>query len=191
AERPVPIMHCTQRHSVHQARLSYQEAVLDLLRSHDLRSRWRRVDSLGGGATPHTQLQVLLRPKGFHDAARRTDRQSERASALTHHQQRPDVSRSDLCVSAGTLSPHRQAVVTSPLAAHHRAVGEGGGNVIELGLVELLINTLTPVLKDDGDLKQDDNTSDHEIISISQHQSVIIQSIDQSITVEHTVKFCL
>lgn len=120
--------------------------------------QWRRVKSLGGGAAPHTQLQVLLGAEGLHDAARRADRQAERAAALTHHQQRADVSRPDLCVSAGTLSPDRQAVMTSALTARHRTVSECSGDVIELGLVQLLIDTLTPVLKDDGDLWRNDES---------------------------------
>lgn len=119
--------------------------------------RWAgRVESLGGGASPHTQLQVLLRAERPHDAAWRAQRQAQRAAALTHHQQRANVSGADLCVATGTLSRHLQAVMTSPLAAPHRAVSERRWDVIKLRLVQLLINTLTPVLKDDGDLTGSD-----------------------------------
>ncbi len=112
----------------------------------------RQVESLGGGAAPHTQLQVLLGAEGLHDAAWWADRQAERTSALTHHQQCADVSRSDLCVSARTLSLDSEAVMTLPLATRHRAISESSRDVIQLSLVQLLIDTMTPVLKDDGDL---------------------------------------
>uniref|UniRef100_A0A672HYX6 Uncharacterized protein n=1 Tax=Salarias fasciatus TaxID=181472 RepID=A0A672HYX6_SALFA len=112
----------------------------------------QRVQPLGRRAAPHAQLQVLLRPEGLDDAARRPDRQAQRAAALPHHQQRADVRRPDLRVPPGAPGPDRQAALAAPLAAPHRAVGEGGGNVVQLGLVELLLDALTEVLKDDGDL---------------------------------------
>uniref|UniRef100_A0A3Q3G799 Uncharacterized protein n=1 Tax=Labrus bergylta TaxID=56723 RepID=A0A3Q3G799_9LABR len=120
-----------------------------------------RVESLRGGTAPHAQLQVLLWAEGLHDATRRADRQAKRASALTHDQQRPDVSSSDLRMLAGTLGPHRQAVVTPPLTAPDRAVSKGSGDVIELGLVQLLIDALTHVLKDDGYLRRKKTTRQH------------------------------
>lgn len=54
---------------------------------------------------------------------------------------------------AGIQRPNREAAMTLPLAAPHRAVSEGGGDVVQFGLVQLLVDTLTPVLEDDGDLR--------------------------------------
>lgn len=111
-----------------------------------------QVESLGGGAAPHTQLQVLLWAKGVHDGTWRADRQAERAATLTNYQHRADVSRVDLSGSPGTMIPDRQAVMSLSLTARHRAVSECSRDVVELSLVQLLINALTHVLKDDSDL---------------------------------------
>uniref|UniRef100_A0A3Q1J019 Uncharacterized protein n=1 Tax=Anabas testudineus TaxID=64144 RepID=A0A3Q1J019_ANATE len=116
------------------------------------RRRVEHVESLGEGTAPHTQLQVLLRAKGVHDGTGRADREAERVTALTNHQDRANVSRSDFSVLAGTLGPDRQAVMSLSLATRHGSVSKCSRDVIELSLVQLLINALTHVLKDDGDL---------------------------------------
>uniref|UniRef100_A0A3B3BGC3 Uncharacterized protein n=1 Tax=Oryzias melastigma TaxID=30732 RepID=A0A3B3BGC3_ORYME len=94
----------------------------------------------------------MLRLEGLHHAAGRPDGQAERTAALTHHQQRANVCRPDLSVPPRTLGLHRQTAVTPPLAAPHRAISKGGWNVTQFRLVELLVDTLAPVLEDDGDL---------------------------------------
>uniref|UniRef100_A0A3P8UN53 Uncharacterized protein n=1 Tax=Cynoglossus semilaevis TaxID=244447 RepID=A0A3P8UN53_CYNSE len=103
--------------------------------------RWAEcVQSLGSGAPPHAQLQVLLGSIRLCNTTWQQDRESQGAAALTHHQQGPDVGRVDLCVS------------TWAITTGHGAVGEGSGNVVELSLVQLLLDTLRNVFKDDGDL---------------------------------------
>lgn len=57
-----------------------------------------------------------------------------------------------LSMAPVALGMDSQAVLATPLTAGHRAVHEGGGHIVELGLVDLLLNALAPVLEDDGDL---------------------------------------
>uniref|UniRef100_A0A3P8ZPP8 Uncharacterized protein n=1 Tax=Esox lucius TaxID=8010 RepID=A0A3P8ZPP8_ESOLU len=103
-------------------------------------------------AAVNTQLQVLLGVEGLGYGARQTNRQAQRTPALAHHQGGADVEGPDLSPAARQVGIDAQAVPTLPLPAGHRAVHEGRGNVVQLRLVHLVLDTLAPVLKDDGDL---------------------------------------
>lgn len=62
--------------------------------------------------------------------------------------------RPDLGVTPGVLGANPQAVVSAALARAGGTVGKGRGDVVHFRLVNLLLGTLVPVLKDDGDLHE-------------------------------------
>uniref|UniRef100_A0A665SYX4 Uncharacterized protein n=1 Tax=Echeneis naucrates TaxID=173247 RepID=A0A665SYX4_ECHNA len=100
------------------------------------------LDPLGGGAAPHTQLQILVWTEGLHYPM----------AALTDHQEGPNVGCPDLGLETRTLGLDRQAVEAPPLTTRRGAICECSGNVVQLSLVQELVSALTHVLKDDGDL---------------------------------------
>lgn len=108
---------------------------------------------LGGRAAPLAKLQVLLRAEGVHNGAGGTHREAQRAAALAHHQRSADVGGIDLRVPPGGLSAHLQTVMAAPLTAGDGAIDKGWGHVVQLSVVDLLLDALTPILKDDSYLK--------------------------------------
>uniref|UniRef100_A0A8B9SZG8 Uncharacterized protein n=1 Tax=Anas platyrhynchos TaxID=8839 RepID=A0A8B9SZG8_ANAPL len=109
-------------------------------------------DALAAGAAPHAELQVLLLREGARHLLGRPDGEGELAAGLADGDGGADVLGSDLHVPPGAELPDGQTAAPRPLAAVHRAVLEGGGQVADFGLVNLLVDALLHVLEDDGEL---------------------------------------
>lgn len=111
-------------------------------------------DALAAGAAPHAELQVLLLREGARHLLGRPDGEGELAAGLADGDGGADVLGSDLHVPPGAELPDGQTAAPRPLAAVHRAVLEGGGQVADFGLVNLLVDALLHVLEDDGELRR-------------------------------------
>uniref|UniRef100_A0A8C9UEL8 Uncharacterized protein n=1 Tax=Serinus canaria TaxID=9135 RepID=A0A8C9UEL8_SERCA len=108
--------------------------------------------ALAAGTATHAELQVLLLREGPGHLLGGADGEGELAAGLAHGDGGADVAGADLHVPAGAALPDGQTAPAGTRAAVHRAVLEGCGEVVQLGLVDLLVNAFLHVFEDDGEL---------------------------------------
>uniref|UniRef100_A0A674GW06 Uncharacterized protein n=1 Tax=Taeniopygia guttata TaxID=59729 RepID=A0A674GW06_TAEGU len=96
--------------------------------------------ALAAGTTAHAELQVLLLREGPGHLLGSADGEGELAAGLAHGDGGADVVGADLHVPAGAALPNGQAAPARPRATVDGAVLEGCRDIVQLGLVDLLVD---------------------------------------------------
>uniref|UniRef100_A0A8D2JC66 Uncharacterized protein n=1 Tax=Varanus komodoensis TaxID=61221 RepID=A0A8D2JC66_VARKO len=110
-------------------------------------------EALAGRAAPHAQLQVLLLREGADHVPRRADGEGQLRPRLAHRDGGADVGGPDLHVLPGRALADAQAAAPGALPAVDRAVLERRRQTVHRGPVDLLVDAVLHVLKDDGELR--------------------------------------
>uniref|UniRef100_A0A3Q2YUL7 Uncharacterized protein n=1 Tax=Hippocampus comes TaxID=109280 RepID=A0A3Q2YUL7_HIPCM len=117
------------------------------------------IDALVGGAAVQTQIQVLVVVvvvvllHRAHHLLGHAHGEGQVAAHLPDHHGGADVASLNLHVLSGNLFDDAQGVGAVALAAVLGAVGEGGGELVRLGVIHLLVHALLEVLEDDCQLQ--------------------------------------